>query len=122
MLQTEFAFTLPCGYIDERGNLHRQGVMRRATALDEVEALGHPRARANEAYMSIALLSRVVMRLGSLAQVTPAMIEALFASDFVYLQDLYLQINAAAPNLVETECPACASRFVLDVSSHDSTE
>ena len=65
MLQTEFEFTLPCGYVDEQGNLHRQGAMRRATALDEVEPLRDPRVRANEAYLSILLLSRVITRLGT---------------------------------------------------------
>ena len=39
MLQTEFAFTLPCGLVDDRGTLHRDGVMRLSTALDEIEAI-----------------------------------------------------------------------------------
>lgn len=116
MLQTEFAFTLPCGYVDAQGNLHREGVMRRATALDEVELLEHPRVRVNEAYLTIALLSRVVSRLGGFTQVTPALIGSLFATDFLFLQDLYLRVNSAQPNLVETRCPSCGTRFVLDVN------
>lgn len=116
MLQTEFEFTLPCGYADAQGTLHRQGLMRRATAIDEVEALSHPRVRASEAYMSVVLLSRVVVRLGALGSVTPALIEALFATDFSYLQDFYLRVNSAAPNLIETRCPTCGTRFMLDVS------
>ena len=119
MLQTEFAFTLPCGYIDEQGNLHRQGVMRRALALDEVEPLGDPRVRANEAYLSILLLGRVVTRLGTLAQPGPALIERLFASDFIYLQDLYTQVNGDAAGLIETECPSCGTHFVLDTAGTD---
>lgn len=118
MLQTEFDFTLPCGYIDTQGNLHRRGVMRRATALDEVEPLAHPRVRANEAYLGILLLGRVVVRLGTLAAVTPAVIEGLFATDFTFLQDLYERVNGAvAPegSLIETACPTCATRFVLDI-------
>jgi hypothetical protein len=117
MLQTEFEFTLPCGFIDARGILHRHGVMRRATALDEVEPLAHPRVRANEAYLTILLLGRVVVRLGSLPTVTIEVIEGLFASDFTYLQDLYARVNGeggAALGLIETECPACRTRFVLD--------
>ena len=115
MLKTEFEFTLPCGYPDAQGTLHRQGLMRRATALDEVEALGHPRVRASEAYMSIALLSRVVLRLGAAGPITPALIEQLYATDFSFLQDLYLRINSVAPNLVETSCPSCGTYFTLDV-------
>lgn len=116
MLQTEFEFTLPCGYADAQGTLHREGLMRRATALDEVEALSHPRVRASEAYISIALLSRVVVRLGAAGSVTPALIEALFATDFSYLQDLYLRVNSPAPSLVETRCPTCGTHFMLDVN------
>jgi hypothetical protein len=115
MLQTEFRFTLPCGYVDAAGNLHRDGVMRRATALDEVEPLADPRVRANEAYVSILLLSRVIARLGDLTLVTPAVVESLFASDFSYLQDLYLQVNEGR-ELIETACPSCGTRFTLDQS------
>jgi hypothetical protein len=119
MFQTEFAFTLPYGYADERGNLHRRGVMRRATALDEVEPLRDPRVRANEAYLSILLLSRVITRLGDITTVTPALIEQLFATDFVYLQDLYARMNEAAEGLAETQCPQCGARFMLDLASGD---
>jgi len=111
MLQTEFEFTLPRGYIDRTGNLHRTGVMRLATALDEVEPLQDTRARANEAYLSILLLSRVLIRLGDLSPVTPAIIEGLFASDFSYLQELYVRLNDAGSHVVETQCPACGTRF-----------
>jgi hypothetical protein len=121
MLQTEFSFTLPCGYVDTQGNLHREGVMRRATALDEVELLDHPRVRTNEAYLSILLLARVVTRLGSIAPVTPALIGALFATDFIYLQDLYLRVNSVEPNLVETRCPTCGTHFMLDVNDDDGS-
>ena len=116
MLQIEFAFTLPCGYVDEQGNLHRQGVMRRATALDEVEPLRDPRVRGNEAYLSILLLSRVVVELGAISPVPPAAIERLFATDFTYLQNLYERVNQADAGLVETECPTCGTRFALDLA------
>ena len=116
MLQTEFEFTLPCGYADEQGNLHRRGTMRRATALDEVEPLRDARVRANEAYLSILLLSRVVTRLGDVDPVTPTVVERLFSTDFTYLQDLYLRVNGTGPNLVETQCPSCGTRFALDLA------
>lgn len=119
MLQTEFAFTLPCGYVDEQGVIHAQGAMRRATALDEVEPLSDPRVRANEAYLSILLLSRVISRLGDLRPVGPAVIERLFATDFEYLQELYTQINGQESNVIETQCPRCGTRFLLDTAGHD---
>lgn len=117
MLQTEFAFTLPCGYIDGSGNRHLDGVMRLATALDEIEPLQDRRVQANQAYLGVVLLSRVITRLGAIAPVSTAIIEALFAADFAYLQDLYMRVNEPGPNVIETACPNCGTGFALDVSS-----
>ena len=47
MLQTEFPFTLPRGYVDAEGTLHREGVMRLATAFDEIAPMKDPRVQAN---------------------------------------------------------------------------
>jgi hypothetical protein len=93
MFQTEFEFKLPCGYLDEEGTLHRDGVMRRATAADEILPLKDPRVQKNEAYLVVILLSRVVTRLGSVAAINPKVIENLFATDLAFLQDLYNRIN-----------------------------
>jgi len=116
-LQIEFSFTLPRGYVEESGTLHRDGVMRLARALDEVAPFEDKRASANEAYLSILLLSRVVVRLGNISPVSPSVIEKLFASDFAYLQDLYVTVNEEANRVFETECPACGERFGLDLLS-----
>ncbi len=120
MVQTEFEFTLPRGYVDEHGALHRNGAMRLATALDEVEPLQDPRVRANEGYLSILLLSRVITRLGDLGQPTPEIVEQLFSSDFSYLQELYVRLNEMASSLIETQCPTCGSRFALDLAGEQS--
>lgn len=122
-MQTLFEFTLPNGYLDEQGNLHRRGVMRRATALDEVEPLGDARVRVNEAYLGIALLSRVLLSLGTISPVPPSVVERLFAADYLFLQEFYLRVNGGGPkqafaekfSLIETECPACRARFTLDL-------
>jgi hypothetical protein len=115
MLQTEYEFTLPCGYVDAQGTLHQQGVMRLATAHDEVEAMRDPRVRATSAYLSVLLLSRVVTRLGTITQITPATVEGLFSADYVYLQDLFVRINESGSRIVETECPSCGTRFPIDL-------
>lgn len=122
MLQTEFPFTLPYGYVDRQGTLHRQGTMRLATARDEVEPLRDPRVRANETYLSILLLSRVMTRLGEMNPVTPEIVEELFSADFAYLQDLYTRVNQVGGNVVETQCPTCGQRFGLDMDEHTDTE
>ena len=114
-LQTEYPFTLPCGYVDERGTLHRRGVMRMATALDEVQPLMDQRVHRNQAYVAIVLLSRVLTRLGDISPVPVAVVEKLFAADFAFLQDLYIKMNDAGNGQAETECPDCGLRFTVDL-------
>lgn len=94
--------------------------MRIARAIDEVAPFEDKRANANEAYLSILLLSRVLVRLGDVSPVSPAVIEKLFASDFAYLQELYVSLNDEANRFLETECPACGERFGLDLLSEAS--
>lgn len=96
MFQTEFEFTLPCGFLDAEGTLHREGVMRRATAADEILPLKDPRVQGNEAYLVVILLARVLTRLGSLPQINPKVVEGLFATDLAFLQDLYNRVNQLA--------------------------
>lgn len=111
MFQTEFEFTLPCGYLDEDGTLHRDGIMRRASAADEILPLKDPRVVKNPAYLVVILLARVVTRLGSLPQINPRVIENLYATDLAFLQNLYNQINQledARPGVI---CPNCQHEF-----------
>ncbi|WP_038967633.1 hypothetical protein [Bradyrhizobium diazoefficiens] len=93
--QTEVEFTLPKGYLDQTGILHSRGVMRLATAADEILPLRDPRVQQNEAYLAIIVLARVITRLGDLSSVDTRVIEGLFASDLDYLQRLYERINSA---------------------------
>lgn len=116
MLQTEFPFTLPQGYVDAEGNLHREGVMRLATAYDEIAPMKDPRVQSNPGYLVVILLSRVVTRLGSLPAINPKVIEGLFAGDFAYLQDLYQRINQSGHNRVLVTCPHCQGEFEVELS------
>lgn len=93
MFQTEFEFTLPKGYLDSDGNLHRKGVMRLSTAIDEIAPLRDPRVKSNPAYATIIILSRVITRLGALSEISPMVVENFFAQDVSYLQDFYRSIN-----------------------------
>lgn len=111
MFQTEFDFTLPCGYLDEHGTLHRDGVMRRATAADEILPLRDPRVTDNQAYLAVILLSRVVTRLGSLTAINPKVVEGLFASDMAFLQDLYNRVNQLDGPAEDVTCPQCRHQF-----------
>ena len=115
MIETEFEFTLPIGYFDEEETLHREGVMRRATAGDEILPLRDPRVEKNPAYLVMILLSRVITRLGTIAQVTPKVIEDLYATDLAYLQELYNRINALEPATLRVVCPQCQHEFPVEV-------
>lgn len=116
MFQTEYEFTLPLGFVDQEGNLHRDGVMRLATAADEILPLKDPRVQSNEAYLIVILLARVVTRLGSLSQVNPKVIEGLFAADLAYLQELYNRINGSGAASVPAECPKCEHDFEVELT------
>jgi hypothetical protein len=116
MFQTEYEFTLPMGYLDSEGNLQRDGVMRLATAADEILPLKDPRVQSNEAYLTVILLSRVIARLGAIPQVTPKVVEGLFAADLAFLQDLYNRINRTGKATIDAACPKCAHAFALEMS------
>ncbi len=115
MLQTEFPFVLPKGYVDAEGNLHRNGVMRMATAFDEIVPLKDPRVHNNPAYMLIILLSRVIRSLGGLDQINPKTIEGFFAADLQYLQALYRRINETGSSNVPARCPYCEKDFAVEI-------
>ena len=114
-LQTEFEFTLPRGYVDREGNLHRQGRMRLSTAMDEITPMRDPRVRNNQAYLVIILLARVITKLGDLQDVNPGTIEGLFSADLAYLQDFYRRINESGVSTVEVLCPDCGGHFEVDI-------
>ncbi len=115
-LQTEFEFTLPKGYIDRDGNLHRQGIMRLASAKDEILPLQDPRVQRNEAYHIVILLSRVISKLGEIRDVNPGVIENLFAADLAYLQSFYNQINGNGKAVVQAVCPHCDTKFDVELN------
>nr|CBH39151.1 conserved hypothetical protein [uncultured archaeon] len=113
MFQTEYEFALPKGYVDEEGNLHKEGVMRLATAADEILPLKDPRVQQNPAYLTVILLSRVVTKLGDLHAVNPRIIEELFASDLGFLQEFYREINGGVK--IKAKCPKCEHEFEVDI-------
>ncbi len=115
-LQTEYPFVLPRGYVDDAGTVHRNGVMRLATAKDEILPLRDPRVRENEAYLTVLLLARVVVRLGDVESVHPGVIERLFATDLAFLQDLYRRVNSEGHTHAAVTCPACGADFEVDVA------
>ena len=115
-MQTEIEFTLPRGYVDESGEVHRVGTMRLATARDEIEPLREVDVRQNAAYLTVLLLARTVTRIGGIADVTPSLVENLYEADFDHLQRLYERINSDGEAVGVVSCPECAHRFEVDLT------
>ena len=120
--QTEFEFELPRGYVDQNGErflnesgleVHKRGVMRLATAADEIMPLRDPRVQQNPGYLTVILLSRVVTKLGTLQAINNRVIENLFTIDMAYLQDLYQRINMQEVPAYKVVCPHCNKEFDL---------
>ena len=114
-LQTEYEFILPKGYLDTDGTLHKEGVMRLATAGDEILPMKDARVQQNPAYLTIILLSRVITRLGDLKMLNTRVIEGRFAEDLSYLQGIYRGINDQGSNTLTTVCPNGDHQFVVEV-------
>lgn len=117
VIQTEYEFSLPKGLPDENGNLHKKGIMRLATAADEILPLKDPRVQQNPAYLTVIILSRVIIKLGDLETVTTKTIEDLFASDLTYLQALYNKINGEGNTKLKVTCPNCKKEFETEIAA-----
>lgn len=115
-MRTEFAFELPRGYVDDAGVVHRSGVMRLATARDELVPLRDDRVRENPAYLTVVLLARVVVRIGAVTDVHAGVVENLFAADLAFLQDVYRRINGEGHTRAAVTCPGCGHGFAVDVA------
>lgn len=116
-IRTEYEFTLPRGYIDAEGQVHRDGLMRLATAADEILPLRDPRVQSNAAYLSVILLSRVITRLGTVDSINPKVVEQMFAADLSYLQDFYNSINRNGAASATVTCPHCQQSFEAEMHS-----
>ena len=89
--------------------------MRLATAIDEIAPLRDPRVRTNEAYLTIILLSRVIVKLGTVTVITTEVIENLFAPDLAYLQTLYRRIHEEGTTRITVRSPN-GDEFELDLA------
>ena len=114
--ETEFHFTLPRGYVDDTGMLHREGIMRLANAADEILPLRDPRVQQNPSYLTIILLARVIVRLGSLPAVDTKIVEKLFTMDLAYLQDLYQRVNSMETPVCRGICPHCGEEVEVPIN------
>jgi hypothetical protein len=115
-MDTVYEFTLPKGYMDSTGELHRRGKMRLATAGDEISATHDPRVLSNPSYLTIVVLSRVITELEGVEGITATLIEKLFTADLAYLQDMYQRINDIEPPVMQVVCPDCGRQFEVPLN------
>ncbi|MBD2596157.1 phage tail assembly protein [Nostoc spongiaeforme FACHB-130] len=115
-IYTEFNFTLPRGLLDAEGNVHRQGVMRLATAKDEIIVQKNRAAQENVTYAAIVMLSQVITRLGDLTDITPSLLENLFSNDLAYLREFYNRINQQGDAEISVQCPQCQTKFQVELA------
>lgn len=114
--RTEYEFELPKGYLDHEGNLHKKGRMRLATAADEILPLRDPQVQSNPGYLTIILLSRVILNIGSISFITPQVIENLFTADLQYLQNMYQAINGVEEPTMVVTCPDCGKTYEVPLN------
>ena len=115
-METVYDFTLPKGYMDSQGQLHKRGKMRLATAGDEISATRDPRVLANPSYLTIVILSKVITQLEGLDAVTATTVEQLFTADLAFLQDMYQRINDIEPPMMQCICPDCGKTFEVPLN------
>ena len=115
-METLYDFTLPKGYMDSKGELHKHGKMRLATAGDEISATRDPRVLSNPSYLTIVILSKVVTQLEGMDAVTATTIEQLFTADLAFLQDMYQRINDVEPPVIQCVCPDCGKTFEVPLN------
>ena len=116
IMETVYEFTLPKGYIDANGDIHRNGKMRLATAGDEISATRDPRVLSNPSYPTIVILSRVVTELEGVQTISATLIERLFTADLAFLQDMYQRINDIEPPAMQVVCPDCGKTFEVPLN------
>jgi phage FluMu protein Com len=103
----EKTFVLPLGYEDENNVIYREGTMRMATALDEIEIQNDDRSNFNIRFRDCMMLSRVITSIGEIKSITPEIIENLFEVDFIYLQMFYNRFNRDNEDAILLRCPSC---------------
>lgn len=111
LIEAEYSFKLPKGYKDHEGNIHKEGVMRLATAADEIFPMKDQRVKENPEYASVLILARVITKLGTLEEITPEVIEQLYTADINFLQNMYQTINEMEDPMIQVRCPHCGKSF-----------
>ncbi|MEM6611765.1 MAG: hypothetical protein AAF652_05820 [Cyanobacteria bacterium P01_C01_bin.72] len=87
--QTKFNFSLPVGLLDTASTTHKSGIIRRATGADELALTKNPPTWDNPSYGVLVILSRTIVRLGDLSDITTELLEQLFLPDLNYLLKFY---------------------------------
>ena len=115
-MTTVYEFELPKGYVDSNGEVHKRGKMRVATAGDEISATRDPRVLSHPSYLTIVVLSKVIVELEGMETIVPNIVERFFTADLAFLQDMYQRINDVEPPTMTAVCPDCGKRFEVPIN------
>lgn len=115
-MTTVYEFELPKGFVDSAGEVHKRGKMRLATAGDEISATRDPRVLSNPSYLTIVILSKVIIELENVPAIVPNIVERFFTADLAFLQDMYQRINDIEPPTMTAVCPDCGKRFEVPLN------
>lgn len=115
-METVYDFTLPRGFVDNAGQVHKKGKMRLATARDEINATRDPRVLSNPSYLTIVVLSQVITQIEGIDAISANLIEGLFTADLVFLQDMYQKINDVEPPMMKAVCPHCGETMEMPIN------
>lgn len=115
-MTTVYEFELPKGFVDSTGEVHKRGKMRLATAADEISATRDPRVLSNPSYLTIVILSKVIVEIEGVPTIVPNIVERFFTADLAFLQDMYQRINDVEPPVMTAVCPDCGKRFEVPLN------
>lgn len=102
----EFEFTLPIGFTDESGEVHRVGALRKMTGREEA-ILADRSIQRNGGQLVTSLLASCVVRLGSLEKVTPSVIGEMYSADRNYLLIRLRSATFGSELRASYSCPSC---------------
>ncbi|GAA4699595.1 T4 family baseplate hub assembly chaperone [Phytohabitans rumicis] len=106
----EIEVTLPVGYTDQEGRVHREVVLRKMTGRDEA-LLADPGNQRNGGKLVTALLQSCVTRLGELDNVRHYDVETMYSVDRNFLL-IKLRAFTFGPELrAGYHCPSCGEHF-----------
>jgi len=108
----EFEFTLPLGYKDDEGRMHRATTMRKMTGREE-SILADKRFHRNGGKLVTELLVNCIIRLGELERCDRSVVSRLYSVDRNFLLLKLRSITFGSELQATYTCPACRESVTM---------